>query len=48
MQRRTRLMVFALACMFAMGLGVSTAEAQDVIKIGMTNSFSGPLQNPAT
>ncbi len=48
MQHRTRLMVFALACMFAMGLGVPTAEAQDVIKIGMTNSFSGPLQNPAT
>jgi branched-chain amino acid transport system substrate-binding protein len=48
MKRTTGWMGFAVAILFAVTLSFSPASAQDVIKIGMTNSFSGFLSNPAT
>ena len=48
MKRWMGYLTLTLAFVFTMGLCVPEASAQDVIKIGMTNSFSGPLQNAAT
>jgi branched-chain amino acid transport system substrate-binding protein len=48
MKRTTGWMGFAVAILFAVGLSFSPASAQDVIKIGMTNSFSGIFQFAAT
>ncbi|MFQ5913360.1 MAG: amino acid ABC transporter substrate-binding protein [Nitrospinota bacterium] len=48
MRRSAGWITFAAALVFATGLCFSPAYGQDVIKIGMTNSFSGPFQTPAT
>ena len=48
MKRWMGYLTLTLAFVFAMGLSAPGASAEDVIKIGMTNSFSGMFQTPAT
>lgn len=48
MRRALKFATLVTAISFMAVLGFGTASAQDVIKIGFTNSFSGMFANPAT